>query len=96
MVWTVVDDEDALKNINAGFSETALMNYNSWVNNIRNKGLHPKKAAEEIGDANYKRMKGTSKNVQQFEIRLNGSDRVSFILDKKNQDIYVTDIGGHS
>ncbi|AYA40499.1 hypothetical protein HZS38_08770 [Xenorhabdus nematophila] len=93
MAWEV-DDKKALKNIDPGLSETALMNYNSWVNNIRNGGLHPKEAAEAIGDANYKRMKGTSKNVQQFEIRLNGSDRVSFILDKDT--VYVLQIGGHS
>jgi hypothetical protein len=56
-------------------------------------GKHPKHAAKIAGDTNYKCL---SKPTSQYEIRLNGADRATFLVHGKIKECEVKQIGGHT
>ncbi|MDE1493117.1 hypothetical protein [Xenorhabdus bovienii] len=93
MPWEI-DDARALEKMSL-VSETDIANYHTWANFIRNGGDHPRIAAERLGDSHYERMKGTRESRHQYTIRLNGSERVSFLIHKSINTVEVLQIGGH-
>ncbi|MGF6088484.1 RHS repeat-associated core domain-containing protein [Pseudomonas sp. 18173] len=55
-------------------------------------GLHPKIAAQRMGDSQFKRFAGT----QQWQIRLGGADRVTFTIDDQRKLVEILQVGGHT
>lgn len=56
-------------------------------------GLHPKQAAELMGDSYFKKL-GSASN--QWTVRLGGKDRVSFSIHDKSHEVQILQIGGHT
>lgn len=56
-------------------------------------GMHPKTAAETLGDMKYTKLRG-AKDL--FEVRLNGKDRVLFRLDEAKAEVTILQAGGHT
>ena len=58
---------------------------------IANEGIHPKQAADQAGDTNYKNLQG-----DQFQIRLSGDKRATFLVDKDAEVCTILQVGGHT
>lgn len=56
-------------------------------------GLHPKAAAEMLGDMKYTKLRG-AKDL--FEVRLNQHDRILFRLDDAEGKVTIIQAGGHT
>jgi hypothetical protein len=65
--------------------------YDEWVKNIVG-GMHPKVAAEKIGDSHYEVIDPTLKI---FTIRISQKHRVAFKLDEVKCIVNVFQLGGH-
>ncbi|UKZ58882.1 uncharacterized protein TrAtP1_000204 [Trichoderma atroviride] len=61
--------------IDQRLSETEIDKYNHFRDLVRRQGLHPRSAAGEIGDSDFKLL---DKNQSQYQLRLSRSGRVSF------------------
>jgi hypothetical protein len=57
------------------------------------KGKAPIDAAKAIGDVKYTKLKGSS---NQFEIRLSGGRRATFVVDEGAKQISQVQVGGHT
>lgn len=80
---------------NAKFGElntTEQANWNCFVAQVT-AGNHPKTASEQCGDMKYTLLKGTK---NQFEIRLSGGERATFIVNKDTETVEVLQVGGHT
>ncbi|MEA5497716.1 hypothetical protein VB834_03365 [Limnoraphis robusta Tam1] len=65
--------------------------FDIFQDEIHNHGLHPKDAAKEAGDTDYKQLKGN-----QFQIRLSGRERATFLVDDENEIVTILQVGGHT
>ena len=90
--WKVIAPKP--KNIRSDLSESAMNDYQLFVKSIEEQNLHPGIAAQKLGDAKYTKMSGTAKNVHQYEIRIGGKDRVTFLLHKDS--VEILQVGGHA
>jgi hypothetical protein len=63
------------------------------MNEIHVRGRQPKEAAEIAGDTKYRRLGGT---VNQYEIRLSGGTRATFLVDTATQTVTMLQVGGHT
>ena len=59
--------------------------------NAVKKGMHPKEAAKQAGDTNYKKLSG-----DQYQIRLGGKQRATFIVDEAKKVCTIKQVGGHT
>lgn len=64
----------------AGLTANAKKKYEKFKKLINDQHKHPKQAADAIGDSDYKLLKG-----KQYQIRLDGAERLSFFLDDKEK-----------
>lgn len=58
-----------------------------------NSGQHPATAAGQAGDTNYRKLRGTT---NQYEIRLSGGSRATFLVDTRTETVDVIQVGGHT
>ncbi|MGW4393993.1 RHS repeat-associated core domain-containing protein [Amycolatopsis nivea] len=65
--------------------------FDTFQNFIHNNKWHPKKAAEEAGDMNYKQLSGN-----QFQIRLGGKQRATFRVLDDEKRVEMIQLGGHT
>jgi hypothetical protein len=54
-------------------------------------GTHPKEAAKKHRCDDYKVLSGN-----QYQIRLSGKQRATFLVDEKTQTVTVKQVGGHT
>lgn len=89
MSWKIIKQS-------ARFTELSVSAQQTWdrFQNEVHRGSHPKKAAKEAGDTDFKRL-STEKNAL-FQIRLNYCDRATFTVDEINQVVTVLQVGGHT
>jgi Txe/YoeB family toxin of Txe-Axe toxin-antitoxin module len=71
----------------------AMVKYHQWKNAIKNRNLHPKTAAEEVGDMHYEQLSGKLKG--QYTVRISVEHRVAFTFDTDTKVVSVFLIGGH-
>jgi len=77
----------------AGQLPVAVQNkFDAFQNAIHNLGLHPKDAAQWIGDSNFKKLG----NSQQYQIRLSQAHRVTFLVDDVTHTVTILQVGGHT
>jgi len=57
------------------------------------KGKAPIDAAKAIGDVKYTKLKGAA---NQFELRLSGGRRATFVVDEGAKQISQVQVGGHT
>jgi hypothetical protein len=67
--------------------------FDIFQNAIANEGMSPKNAAERMGDAHYKLLKGTR---DQYQIRLSQQNRATFIVDNAHHKVTILQVGGHT
>jgi murein DD-endopeptidase MepM/ murein hydrolase activator NlpD len=84
--WTL--DETSAKE--KDLTDVEKTKFNIFKNAVRS-GLHPKQAADKMGDANYKKL---LKN--QYEIRLSQAGRATFTVDSKAHKVKILQVGGHT
>lgn len=65
--------------------------FDAFQNAIHNRGLHPKDAAKEAGDSDYKNLIG-----DQYQIRLSQGSRVTFRVSTTNNTVSILQVGGHT
>jgi hypothetical protein len=63
MPWTIDKSKATFSTVTKSEQEK----WDTFQNAIQNQGMHPKEAAELIGDSKYTKLKGTD---NQYEIRL--------------------------
>lgn len=63
--------------------------WDAFVNNLRT--MAPAEAAKAAGDSDYKKLKGSN---NQWELRLSGSKRATFVLD--GTSLRQVQVGGHT
>ena len=89
--WSI--DTSAIKDKHTGnLTDTEKQNYRNFVNRVAS-GEHPKEAAKNGGDMNYKKFANTK---NQYQIRLSGDNRATFSVDDKNKKVHVLGVGGHT
>ncbi|OPA97488.1 hypothetical protein [Pseudomonas sp. Xaverov 259] len=85
-----------LNKVTASFTahlpRAAQNNFDTFQNAIHNLGIHPRDAAQMLGSADYKRL-GTS---DQYQIRLSGSERATFLVDTATRTVTILQVGGHT
>ncbi len=79
------------RSIRSDLSDGAMRDYEVFTDAIGKENLHPKLAAERIGDSKYSKLRGTT---NQFEVRIGGKDRVTFLL--RRASVEILQVGGHS
>ncbi|PRQ05288.1 hypothetical protein ENSA5_04070 [Enhygromyxa salina] len=89
MPWTI-DDLHATPTPN--LPRTCASTYYAWRRAIRDRGIHPKDAAEEVGDANYELYNGAG---TKGTIRMSQSHRVWFTLNSDTEEVIVNKVGTH-
>ena len=65
--------------------------FDIFQNAIQNQQKHPKQAAEEAGDTDYKLLQG-----DQYQIRLSQGNRVTFRVNPTTQVVMILQVGGHT
>jgi len=65
--------------------------FDAFQNAIQNQQKHPKEAAADAGDTDYKLLQGN-----QYQIRLSQGNRVTFTLDPAAQVVKILQVGGHT
>ena len=65
--------------------------WDAFQNAIHNKKMHPKDAATAARCDDYKVLSGN-----QYQIRLSGKMRATFLVDEKAQLVTVKQVGGHT
>jgi hypothetical protein len=90
MGWTI---EKSAKNFNSHLGVAAQATWDRFQNAVH-QGMHPKIAAQQAGDTDYKLL-GTAK-IGQFQIRLSHGDRATFTVDESTQVVKVLQVGGHT
>ena len=88
--WKLIKPEPNSRKVKQ-LSSSARDNYEAFTDAIDKENLHPKLAADRIGDANYSKLRGTQ---NQFEVRIGGKDRVTFLL--RQHSVEILQVGGHS
>jgi hypothetical protein len=88
MAWTITD----LKATTTQIPSTCGATYYAWRRAIRERGLHPKAAAEEVGDTNFEYYdQGQTKGT----IRLSQAHRVWFTINDGEEEVVVNKVGTH-
>lgn len=90
MPWSL-DKTSAIYHI-TNLDRVAQEKFDRFQNAIHHQGLHPRVAAEALGDVDYKCLNGT--NI--FQFRLTRYHRVHFLLDEATQTVRVLGVGGHT
>ncbi|WP_459246671.1 hypothetical protein [Streptomyces youssoufiensis] len=85
--WTL--DKKGAKFKDLTKSEEAA--FDAFQNAIHNEGKHPREAAKEARDANYKKLQG-----DQYQIRLSGGSRATFLVQEATMTVKVLQVGGHT
>lgn len=88
MPWTL---DKSRANFVSDLNATEQGVFDRFQNAIANDGLHPKLAAEQAGNTDYKNLQG-----DQFQIRLSGQKRATFLVDKTTEVCTILDVGGHT
>lgn len=96
MPWTV--DDSAQRNAfnankNVQVPPAAMARYFEWRRRIQQDGLHPKTAAERIGDMHFEQLSGKLKGT--YTIRLSQEHRVAFHIASEQEVVQVFSVGGH-
>ena len=65
--------------------------WDAFQNAIHNKHLHPKEAAKAARCDDYKVLSGS-----QYQIRLSGKMRATFLVDEDKEVVTVKQVGGHT
>ena len=65
--------------------------WDAFQNAIHNKHMHPKDAAEAARCDQYKKLTGN-----QYQIRLSGKMRATFLVDETKELVTVKQVGGHT
>lgn len=73
-------------------TDTAREKLNTFTNAVAG-GMHPKKAAEQIGDSKYTRL---DKKTGLHEIRLDGGARATFQVNPKTNHVTLKHFGSHT
>lgn len=73
-------------------TDTAREKLNTFTSAVEG-GIHPKKAAEQIGDSKYTQL---DKKTGLHEIRLDGGNRATFQLNPKTKKATLKEFGGHT
>ncbi|MCE7764337.1 hypothetical protein GQL56_16935 [Pseudomonas putida] len=87
--WTLDKSNAQFKS--SGLTKAEQKSFDIFQNAIYHDGLSAKDAASEMGDANYKLLK---KNLNVYQIRLSGGERVTFKLEGKQ--VIIRQVGGHT
>lgn len=96
MKWKI---SNARAQYEGALSEAAKAKFNSWGGKIANDSMHPKTAAEEVGDMHFEQLSGELKG--QYTVRVDGANRIAFKIvttgPKKDlvSTVDVFQIGGH-
>lgn len=99
-MWTVVMGSKALKNFDR-VSDGGKSNWNQFRRSIVVGQNHPRAAAVEVGSVGGSRNMGykcLSEKLQQFQVRLDNSNRASFTVLEHDEGgvVSVIDVGGHT
>jgi hypothetical protein len=89
MSWNINKQSARFTNLSVSAQQT----WDRFQNEVH-RGSHPKKAAKDAGDTDFKKI-GTTKNAQ-FQIRLSYCDRATFTVDEVNRVVTVLQVGGHT
>jgi hypothetical protein len=66
---------------------------NTFMNAVR-AGKHPKEAAKDAGDTDYKEFGNTK--IRQGQIRMSQGKRVTFEVNDNTQVVKIIQVGGHT
>ena len=86
--WTLNDDRAKYEGQLTNAEENK---YERFKEQIQVHNLNPKEAAKEIGDSNFKNLRGDL-----YQIRLSQRNRVLFTIDWDNHKVFVRQVGGHT
>jgi len=87
MPWTI----DKASAEYAQLTKSEQAKYDIFQNAIQNQHKHPKQAAEEAGDTDYKLLQG-----DQYQIRLSQGNRVTFTVNPTSQVVTILQVGRHT
>ncbi|MDC9622121.1 hypothetical protein PSI22_10835 [Xenorhabdus sp. XENO-7] len=90
MAWTVNDSDAIWKQI----TPAAESKYKEWVETITGSNRHPRDAARDARCDDFKMLSGTSSGIEQYTIKLNKKERVSFTIE--GEIVNVRQVGGHT
>jgi hypothetical protein len=65
--------------------------FDTFQNAIQHHGMHPKDAAKQAGDTNYKCLAG-----DQYQIRLSQGNRATFRVHTTGKTVEILQVGGHT
>jgi plasmid maintenance system killer protein len=83
------------KSKHVSVSSSSMRKYHDWRRLIVDQNYSPKDAASAVGDSHYEQLKGKKfETYPIYSIRLNQTDRVTFIYPSSNS-IKIINIGGH-
>jgi len=85
-VWTLNKE----KAVFVEMTKSEQDKFDQFQNAINNDGLHPREAAEQIGDAEYENLGGS-----RFSIRLSRGARAYFDVDDDNEVVTIVRVGDH-
>jgi plasmid maintenance system killer protein len=94
--WTVDDSTQRTaydKGKHVPVVAAAMKKYHDWKNDIKNKNLHPKTAADNSGDMHYEQLGGKLKG--EYTVRLSQEHRVAFKFSDDTKVVSIFLIGGH-
>ena len=94
--WTVDDSAQRAaydKNKHVPVPAASMRKYFDWKLAVERKNLHPKLAAEEVGDMHYEQLGGKMKG--QYTVRLSQEHRAAFTFDETTKIVAVFRVGGH-
>lgn len=74
-----------------GLTSSEQAKFDVFQNAIHNRGMHPKDAAKETGDTDYKNLTG-----DQYQIRLSQGTRVTFRVRDSLNLVEILQVGGHT
>jgi mRNA-degrading endonuclease RelE of RelBE toxin-antitoxin system len=87
--WTVVKEKKNFKLWDT-LTQSEQNKWDAFQDTVR-AGTHPKEAAREIGDSDYKCLQGN-----QYQIRLSQHNRATFLVDDTTQTVTILQVGGHT
>lgn len=87
MPWTV-DKSSAEFGV---LTNSEQYKFDQFQNAIEHNNKHPKEAAKEAGDTDYKCLTGN-----QYQIRLSQGTRATFLVEDMIQRVKVLQVGGHT
>jgi hypothetical protein len=87
MPWSIDDSNaQATPQLPAACGRT----YYAWRRAIRDEHLHPREAAEQVGDTDYE-----TYGNDRYTIRLSQGHRVYFLVDEGEEQVTVVKVGTH-